>query len=153
MLMFVFVLPCIVKQDFFFQYDTSGHMCTWNFNGHIDASGFDYIQVFYYLFLCIYLLSNVLCFSYSGLHICIVVCEYYDFILGNFWKFCWHRTRLAGHFYGFDSRHLSQDLQYFGWRSQSKSPVNLTRIICGIQKQEKSAKQNKIKLITTVDKL
>ena len=49
MLMFVFVLPCIVKQDFFFQYDTSGHMCTWNFNGHIDASGFNYIQVFYYL--------------------------------------------------------------------------------------------------------
>lgn len=53
MLMFVFVLPCIVKQDFFFQYDTSGHMCTWNFNGHIDASGFNYIQFatwFYPLF-------------------------------------------------------------------------------------------------------
>ena len=46
--MFVFVLPCVVKSDFSFQYDRSGHMCTWNELGRADdhaGEKFNYITV------------------------------------------------------------------------------------------------------------
>ena len=48
--MFVFVLPCVVRSDFSFQYDRSGHMCTWNQLGQADSNSsagktFNYITV------------------------------------------------------------------------------------------------------------
>ncbi|KAL5263090.1 hypothetical protein ACHWQZ_G008484 [Mnemiopsis leidyi] len=56
LLMFLFVLPCVIRPDFSFQYDRSGHMCTWNVLGRIPqhhGDSFNYITFaawFYPLF-------------------------------------------------------------------------------------------------------
>ena len=44
--MVIFVLPCVIHDGFNFQYDASGHMCTWNFAGHTSSgTRFNYLKV------------------------------------------------------------------------------------------------------------